>query len=333
MVRKLLVLVAGVAALLVALSSPASGYGTNPDPTPPTSPPPTSSTSSSSGDPAQGTSHNCSLYATSAAYGLSCYHGAARQTVGEILKKDSEDFCWDERISDADLQSKYQYEQNPDAPYYLHSCITGLDRDRPATPGNQPGMVLSQWVIEIAHDATACKGDQPFPADRVSTCIMVLTDNQQTIVDTVDSLSGQIPGVVITTHPSTRVRTNEDVAYTDSAEGGLTKTADKQIGAVRMWAEMDKFSIHPYGPDGTSKTCNGTADVSDTDTPQTKPDACWWAYDASSHDQPDQVYPFRAEADWTVYVDGGAGARVFAQFKKFSDLQLPVSDIQTIVVN
>jgi hypothetical protein len=247
------------------------------------------------------------------------------------LKKNPPDFCWDELIPAGDLQPLYGYSENPDSPYYMHSCVTGLELN--SSPYNQPNMILSQQVIEIANDAADCKGVRPYPATMMTHCIMTLTANQQQIVNQIDTNAGQIPGIIITKHPSTKVRTNETVAYTDDADRGITTTAKYQVGAVTMWAQMTKFSIHPYGPGGISKTCNGTADVSNTDTPQTKPDACWWTYDASSASQPDQNYPFRAEADWTVYVEAGGVTRAFATFQKYSDLQLPVYDIQTLVIN
>jgi hypothetical protein len=333
--NRIRLILAGVAtfAMAAVLLAPAARAGW--DGTPPASggsPQPVSaSTSGSSGTPTQGTVRTCSLYATSSSFGVSCFHGGGdAKTVGEILKKDPKDFCWDEKISDADLENKYQYQQNPDAPYYLHSCVTGLILTN--SQYNQPDVVLSQQVIEIPQDATECTGKRPYPGELVGTCIMRLTDKQRLIVGGLDANGGQIPGIILTTHPSTRVRTNEQVAYTDSAEGGITRTATYQVGGVTMWAKMDRFSIHPYGADGVSKTCNGTADVSNDDTPQSKPDACWWAYDRSSAGQPDDVYPFRAEADWTVYVDAGGVAKAFATFKKYTDLQLPVYDIQTIVV-
>jgi hypothetical protein len=167
----------------------------------------------------------------------------------------------------------------------------------------------------------------------MNDCIMTLTANQQQIVNEIDSNAGRIPGIIITKHPSTKVRTNETVAYVDDADGGITRTANYQVGAVVMWAQMTRFSIQPYGPGGISKTCNGTADVSNTDTPQTKPDACWWTYDASSASQPDQNYPFRAEADWTVFYETGGVTHVLKTFQKYSDLQLPVYDIQTLVID
>jgi hypothetical protein len=289
---------------------------------------------SQAGDPAQTTVKSCSLYATASSFGLSCITGSggATTTVKQVLGKDKPPTCWDERISDADLANKYGYVQNPDAPYYLHTCLSGLDVDKSLY--YQPNLQINQWVIEIPIGAKPCK--QPFTDAEVGTCVMWLTRNQQKIVSATTGQVAQIPGITITTQPSTRVRSNEAVAYVDAATaagGHRDYTPKYQVGAVAMWAQMTGFKIYPYGPDGQSLACEGTASVSRTDTPQTKPAACWWTYDQSSAQQPGQVYPFRAEADWTVYyqVLGGAPVR-FASFQKYDDLKLPVYDIQTLVI-
>ena len=72
--------------------------------------------------------------------------------------------------------------------------------------------------------------------------------------------------------------------------------------------------------------------VGPDDTRQTTPDACWWEYTQASTCQPGQIFPFRAEADWTVYYDGGGAPQVLASFQKYDDLTLPVFDVQTLVV-
>jgi hypothetical protein len=56
-------------------------------------------------------------------------------------------------------------------------------------------------------------------------------------------------------------------------------------------------------------------------------------YPQSSAGQPGDQYPFRAEAYWTVYYDTGAGPQILAHFQKYTDLQLPVYDIQTIIID
>ena len=297
----------------------------------------------SSGDPAQTTVKTCSLFATSGSFGLSCISGDGTgnaKTVKQILGKQPLPTCWDSRIPDDELASKYQYQQNPDAPYYLHTCIAGLNPD--SSPSVQPDAQINQVVLEIPTGAKPCynydeakKKATPFTAEQVGTCVMTLTQRQHQVVSGGRDLNTQIPGIIVAPQPSTRIRTNEDVAYQNvaTAPGGTaTRTPTINAGGVRMWAAMDRYRILPDGPDGPSKTCNGSVSVGPDDSRQSTPNACWWEYTQASTYQPGQTFPFRAEADWTVYYDGGGGPQVLASFQKYDDLTLPVFDVQTVVV-
>lgn len=325
--------VVGVILAVLVVGQGAAYAGWNPPPPPTSGPAPGSGSSSgSSGAPKQATVSSCRVYATASSFGLSCAGAgggdANSPTVRTILNKSHEKAptCWDDRISDDDLQNVYEYVQNPDAPYYLHTCIvSGLQLD--STPYHQPLLVLSQQVTNIPNGAPPCP--PPYTDLQVGTCVMTLGPGQRQIVDTFQSQSAKIPDVVIAAYPSTRVRTGVPTAYVDRAEDRSTRTPTYQLGGVRMYAVMDNFSIYPFGPDGESKTCDGTADVQPSDTEQTKPKACWWTYDQSSNAEPDEVYPFRAQATWTVYVND----HPFQTFQKYSDLKLPVFDVQTLVIN
>lgn len=327
--KRVAMIVGFVLATLVMAQGVAYADWAPPPVSKPTPPPPSGSSSGSSGAPKQATVSHCSVYATASSFGLSCLGSGGSgdvTTVKEILGKDPVPTCWDARISDSDLQNIYEYTQNPDAPYHLHNCITGLDLTR--SPYSQPGLVLSQQVIEIPVAAPPCP-KQPYLPEQTGTCVMTLTGKQHQVVDTFVSRDAQIPDVVVAAYPSSRVRTGVPTAYVDRAHHGEKRTRDYQVGGVTMYAAMDSFAIYPYGPGGQSRTCDGTADVGPSDTPDTKPGACWWTYPKSSNAQPNEVYPFRADATWTVYVNGAA----FATFHKYSDLQLPVFDVQTLVVN
>jgi len=325
-------LLAGLVALCAYASPASAGFGGQP-PTAPT-PPPSGSSGGSSGAPAHRNDGGCSLYATSSSFGLSCLtvRGTDHaKTVKQILAGDPASFCWDELIPADELADKYGYVEIPQSPYYVHSCMTGLDVN--STLYVQPGVHLDQKVIEIARGAPDCPRDahKRIPEALTGFCVMTLTHNQQTVVSATDLADGQIPGITIVTEPSTKVRTNEAVAYVDAGTDGdhATVTPRYQVGGVTMWAEMGTYSILPYGPDGVRQPCKGTEQVGRGDTPDSKPDACWWTYPLSSAGQPNQVYPFRAEAGWTVYYRDGAGTHTLASFLKYDDLELPVSDIQT----
>jgi hypothetical protein len=329
MIKRLVAVLAAVGALSVA--GPAWA-----DFNPPTQPPgngPGGGGSSSSGPPQYGHVRNCSLYATSSGFGMACVSGSVgvqSRTVKQVLDGDDPPGCWDERISADDQVTKYGLSDAPEGTsYYLHYCVTDLDLNAPVA--SQRAMQLNVQILEIPNDAQPCPSPQP--ADRQGRCVMTLTHNQQQVVELAQRANGQIPPIVIVPQPSTRVRTNQAVAYQDRGGDGTTRTSVFQVGAVRMWAQLTRFSIQPYGPAEQQITCDGSMRVTDADTEASTPQACWFTYPASSAEQTDHVYPFRAEADWTVYVDAGLGPQVFARFQKYDDLRLPVYDVQTLVIH
>jgi hypothetical protein len=331
MIKRVVTLLA--TALTLSVAAPAWAWG------PPTTPPGNGNgpggggSSSSSGPPQYGHVRNCPLYATASSFGMSCISGSGgvqARTVKEVLDGDDPPGCWDERISADDQVNKYGLADAPDGTsYYLHYCVTDLDLNAPV--GSQRAMQLNVQILEIPNDAPPCPSPQP--ADRQGRCVMTLTQNQQQVVEMSELRGGQIPPIVIVPQPSTRVRTNQAVAYQNRGGAGETRTNVFQVGAVRMWAELTRFDIQPYGPSDERITCDGSVRVTDADTPNSMPSACWFTYPASSAEQADHVYPFRAEADWTVYVDAGLGPVVFARFQKYDDLRLPVYDVQTLVVH
>jgi hypothetical protein len=330
--RLLLPLLAGL--LTLGLTTPAWASLLPPSEPTGTPVPNPSSSSSASGTPTYGHARNCSLYATASSFGMSCSHGSGdlqAKTVKEVLHGDDPPTCWDERISAADQVAKYGLADAPaGTSYYLHYCVTDLDPNAPV--GTQAALQLNVEILEIPVDAKPCP--KPYRAEMRGQCVMTLTHNQEQVVELSQLAGGQIPDIIVVQQPSTRVRTNQAIAYQNRGDDGRTRTATYQAGAVRMWAQMTSYSIQPYGP-GTDPriTCDGSIKLDDSATPESAPKACWWTYPRSSAQQPGKTYPFRAEADWTVFVDDGAGTRAFARFRKFDDLELPVFDIQTLVVH
>lgn len=332
----------GVACVLLGGSS-ALAYD------PPSSPTPTNgssggSQSGSSGGSAQATVKTCHLYANPSGYGLSCVapgSGAGSASIRKILGKEPLPDCFDTAISPATMAAQYpEYAPVTGSQHYVHTCITGLDPN--SDPTNQPGEHFNNDVITIVDGAPACFNyDEahhkatPFTPDQRGRCVMTLTPKQHQVVSGLQNDDGQIPDITIAQQPSTRVRTNEDEAYVDTenaSNGSGTRTPDLTVGGVTLYAVMDRFKIYPYGPDGTSEVCDGTQQLGADDTRATKPDACWWTYPRSSADQPGMTYPFRAEADWTVHYQADGVDHRLVSFQKYDDFQLPVYDIQTLVV-
>ncbi len=301
------------------------------------------STSGSSGQAKQTNVRSCSLYATSSNFGLSCLtgEGTGGRTVQQVLGythkvPNRPPTCWDTLISPQDLESKYHIPPLAGELYYVHSCISGLILHNPLS--YQPTVQLNQDVIEIPVNTPNCDTKKPYLVEQKGKCIMTLIQNQQQVVNATGHKDGKIPGIVLSQQPSTNVRTNEDVAYVDAAADDhghrITTTRKYTIGGISLFATMNPFTIYPHGPDGVSKQCNGTAEVTPEDSRASRPDACWWKYDRSSADQPNKAYQFRAQATWTVYyqVDNGPLQKL-QTFQKYDDLTIPVSDIQSIVVH
>ncbi len=300
--------------------------------------------SSGDGGPVHAQRRSCSLYANASSYGLSCISGGSGSAplVKTLLDGDPKPTCWDTVVSPEDAASQYgeTVPDDRDYDYYLLSCITGLDEN--STLFDQPALSLSQKLIEITKGTPACPDPKKtsFTAAQLSGddthCLLELIGNQSKVTGFLASDSAQIPNITIVTHPSTVVRTGVDTVFTDAAvcddctDNG-TRTAPESAGGVTMYAQMDSFTILPYGPysndpsDGKDAVgpCDGTADPSAAG-------ACHYTYRHSSSDQPGHAYPFRAVATWSVHIVGEDAP--FAVFHKYDDLKLPVADVQTLVI-
>ena len=331
-------------AAVVALGNATAVYGLGAPPPPAPTQGSGGSQSASSGGSAQATVKTCHLYANPSGYGLSCVapgSGAGSASIRTILGKEPLPDCFDTVISPATMAAQYpEYAPVKGSHHYVHTCITGLDPN--SDPTNQPGEHFNNAVITIVDGAPACFNyDEahhkatPFTPEQRGRCVMSLTPKQHQVVNGLQSDDGQIPDITIASQPSTRVRTNEDVAYVDTenaSNGSGTRTPDLTVGGVTLYAVMDRFKIYPYGPDGTSEVCDGTQQIGADDTRATKPHACWWTYTRSSGDQPGLTYPFLAEADWTVHYQADGVDHKLVSFQKPDEIQLPVYDIQTLVV-
>lgn len=335
--RRLLAVSLASALLVAAGAGSADAWNGNPAPTPPTNPsPPTNpTTGSQSGAGTPGTTQvrNCFLYASASSFGLTCISGGVgghARSVKAILGDQVGDvLCWDTQISAAELDSRYGIVADPAVgiPSYVHTCITGLDPNRSLY--DQATAQINQTVYEIAKP---CDTPPPYKVDAAGQCVMTLTDRQRQVADALQSRGGQIPGVVLTREPNAQVRTNQEVTYVDAplnADGtSVTRTSDYSAQGVTLYATRTAFTIFPYGPGGAARPCSGASARAGT----SPAGSCVWAYPRSSADQPGQTYPFRAEADWTVWIDDGTGPRAWKSFQKFDDVQVPVYDVQTLVV-
>jgi hypothetical protein len=341
--KALLLVLACLAAFTVGVTTASAGPGggcqlCGEGPPPPPNPPPP--------PPGSPTGHatvrNCSLYANPNNFGYVCLGGDSGDvtTVKQILHGDPPPTCWDVPISDQDAATLYSLDPNPAAPYYLRSCITGLDLNKSVY--YQPGLQLNQEIISIVANSPNC----PLPLKQRDLnerrCVATLTNHQQQVVTFARPGQAEIPAVRLVTQPSATIRTNVDSVYSDGPKRHrldirVDKTADN---GVHLWAEMTEYKVLPYGPDGGhAVSCKVGSAVGLNDDAQLapcsgNPPAVHWTYPTSSAGQPEQAYPLRLQTDWTVfYTDAAGQTQRLATFSKYGDYKLPVYDVQSLVVH
>lgn len=362
-------LLAVLALAVLALAAPASAHiGGNPPPVHHDPPPPSGTSGNGTGSGAQHTtSGSCSLYSNSSTFGYACFGAGASghvDTVKEILHGDPVPTCWDERLT-PEQDTDYGVDENDGGgPYYLHQCLSGIDVDRP--PTNQPGLKLNLQIVPIP-GGQPCPDDpnKPYKDAYFETCVYTLSVRQQQVVSYLVSHGADIPPLIIKTNLA-RVRANQVVAFQNhglqvDANGnplpgqtpGELRTPDLTEGGVTLWAQIDTDEAAPgtilgggapaptsagylMQPDGVGTTkisCDAELPVSATAKSGVPADACWFTYPVSSAGQPNQAYPFHAEAHWTVYYRDGQGTHVLGHYTKTFDVPQPVVDVQALVIH
>lgn len=308
----------------------AHGFGSGPAPSTPEAPPvttvPTSTTPTSYGDsgdtvtgPTTGTVGSCSVVSSPSYLGLACGAGSgASLTPKQILGKDPVPDCWHEPLTDAELAAT-GYQNSADTRWYWERCLKGVD---PKTYEVDDGGI--RFTIGIV----------ALTSDQVKT----LTDNQQTLVDFNDD-NKQVPAPVAVTSPSTRPRVGAWVSFFNGTEDTVSASA----GGVELNARVSGITVEPVGatgPDGETVSCDGTGFKADSgDTPTSVPGACWYRYEESSAGEPLvdtnglPAYPVVITATWQVSTVVGGVATPFNSFTKTQVTSLPVTEIQSIVIN
>ena len=318
--------------------------------------------------PAHVTAGACHYYvAPGGRFGHSCNGALTGETVRTIINNIPAELptCWDILMTPGDLDD---YDLTPPAAgagyvYAIHECVHPSDFTLDDPPSYQPNLQINEIVIEIEDPQAPC----PTPYDNdvmQGHCVMTLTPVQHSLVDPTASSTRTVPGVLIVRHPTTIVRTNEAVSYSDEQgrQDGVTpdSTATQTINGSQMWAAITDYRIYPYGkgaatgaepctlgryqvkplrPEdmqpGVCKECTGTASVTQQDTPDSVPDACWWAYTQSSAVVPQtQTYPLLSQATWSVYYNTGGGTadHLLSKVQEYDTTQLSVLDVQSVVI-
>lgn len=267
----------------------------------------------------------CDLYSSPGSFGVRCHRGTGTaETVGSILHGEPVPTCWLEDVSIQDLVDVYGYPK-PEAGwvYKLRHCVGNIVLGN--SPFYQPDMTHDAQIIKIRTDAGNCP--QPYTA-MMDDCLMPVEEPQSTVIAGLDAGNqGDIPDAILATKPMQKIRTHVEMTYYDAAfpKGSTNprRTNNVIAGGKTMWAEMNESYIWPFGPGGERISCDVTL-----------ADGCKYTYKKSSHGQPNERYPFRMETDWVVYyrLPGGDPTEL-GRYQKYDDVDLPVLDVQSLIVH
>jgi hypothetical protein len=267
--------------------------------------------SQDSGGSAVGTAGNCSVVSSPSYMGLSCGDGSmTTETVSQILGKDPVPGCWNDRLTSAELDAM-SLENRDGTIWYWERCLKGIN---PKTKKIQPGGV---------HFTVGLVGKKP------GEKIVTLTQNQQTLVN-MYSREGTIPSPIAGVSPSATPRVEGWVSFFDGTKHEVTV----QAGAVVLRAHVTSIKVEPSGEgEAPLLQCKGIGyQAKHGETKVSHPAGCWYRYPASSADQPGNAYPVNITAHWVVDVSTGGGFARFNDFDKSQVTNIPVTEIEALVV-
>lgn len=260
-----------------------------------------------------GSAGNCAVVSSPSYLGLSCGTGSAdTRSPKEILGKSDVPGCWNDKLTQAELDAM-GLENRDGNTWYWERCLTGID---PKTKELEPG------GIKITVGLVS-KG----PDDKVVT----LDPHQQVLV-ALFSKDGTIPPPIAGVSPNARPRVGGWVSFFDGTDDEVTVDA----GAVILRAHVARLLVEPLGEGKAPQvTCAGSGYRAQRgETRADHPAGCWYRYQQSSADEDGNSYPVTMTAHWVVDVsaDGGATFSRFNTFDKSQTTEVPVTEIQAIVV-
>jgi hypothetical protein len=263
----------------------------------------------------------CRLYASDLGFGMLCNRiTGGGLSIRQILGGEPLPGCWQEELP-ADLQSEYaalqaeRIRSGSQGAFWLQTCLHGID---PKTLRVTGEVTFTEEVVWIND------GDP----------VVRLTPGQARLV-TIERHEATIPLPTVVTSPTVRPRVDQDVAFrvvNDNQVGPLLFN-QPGVGPVQMRARLIHLQVTPQ-PGAAAVNCPGTGvQVTATDTPASRPQACWTKYTRSSAAQPGQTYAVQAVTSWTVeYSTGGGPWQALATVEKRQTSLQPVTEVQTVVV-
>lgn len=318
---------------LLAAPAVAGGYGKPGGAGPP------KSTSAPQRDKATSTTsgQSCSLYGSSAGFGMVCSGAAGGKTLAQLFSEagidTSDEFCWD----DPDLPDGFEPEKQRSGPgrWWLHTCLS-FERK-----------IVSRTTTNLTYEYHF---HEPGTEKELS-------DAQEAVIELVTG-RGQIPFLQVQTSPISSPRVKQPIAFSmlcDSrvvcnASAGTVVTRRLKVGGVDMWAELVHLRVLPEGAARPEKV----VDCARAGKPQTAeqldegdrddPTVCRYEYERSSNSAGGGTsgdrYPARVTAYWRIFVDEGNGPRPLrngdedaSTYEKSTTNQIRVTEVQTLVVS
>ena len=261
----------------------------------------------------------CTLYANSASYGMTCRGGTGDSaTYAEILGSEPVPTCWHEDVPEGFKPPKVKGELPPGGTWYLKTClVSGIN---PETKEPEGRMRFSQEAEYVA------------PPDRK----VDLLPGQAIIVSGVRNVR-QIAAPFVLTSPSAKPRVGQNLAFyvpPANTVGETISVSGPGLGTVQMRARQTGLVVWPLGsrPAPAVDCPGGGVQVTTRDTRETRPDACWWTFDHSSADRPNNRYPMQVEAAWVVEYNADGDWLELGRFTREQQNNQWVPEVQTIVV-
>lgn len=255
----------------------------------------------------------CSLIASPNSIGGVCVRANAfsEVTIEEILGGDPLPECWDEALTQEELDAANLINSD-DAAWYWHRCLRGID---PETYEIDPdGIYLAVGI---------------WPFDDGDPDLVFLTENQQRFMDRFVN-QGNVPTPVLMASPNPLPYVNDDVSFYNFGDDEMTVSL--AAPGVQMRAKITEMLVYPEGREGPSITCPGPGKQADVnDTPESLRDACWYAYGQSSLDQDEDVFEAEIHVKWQVDARVNGSWEQFHEFTKSGLAQIPVNEVQALV--
>lgn len=223
--------------------------------------------------------------------------------------------CWNDKLTDEELRATDQTNtEGPDGvTWYWKRCLEGINKDTLAVQGE---VNVGQSLLPFGN------------SDIVKP--VALTGPQRELIDYYfdpPAVGGnRPPDPLPQTSPAIQPRVRTNVSFVDGNQTGTTVTV--RVGRAQLMAVENYVEVQPKG-EGSSATTSpdrcrraGSTDPNDAgfeenasvgreakagDTPENTEGGCWYRYDVSSYDEPDEAYQVGAQARWSVWKKDGDG--------------------------